>query len=110
SGQAAAALGVTLKVDGTVVTKTFVDLPAGGRLKKTFIHTLPIGGSTHDVEVDIDGDDFPLDDRRMTRLELSRTLRVLVIHGDARTAFREDEAFFLETALRAGDRSSKVVT
>ena len=48
----------------------------------------------------IDGDDFPLDDRRLGRLELSHALRVLVINGDARTVSREDEAYFLETGAQ----------
>ena len=103
-------LGVTLRIDGAVVTKSFIELPANGRQTKTFFHTLPSGGGAHDVEVSIDNDDFPLDDRRLARLELSRALRVLIINGDARTVIREDEAFFLETALRATDRTTQVTT
>ena len=110
SGKASAGLGVTLKIDDDVVSKSFIDLPAGGRQKKTFVHTLPTGGGSHDVEISIDGDDFPLDDRRLGRLELSQALRVLVINGDARTVSREDEAYFLELALKASDRSTSVMT
>jgi hypothetical protein len=35
---------------------------------------------------------------------------VLVINGDARTVSREDEAYFLELALKASDRSTTVMT
>jgi hypothetical protein len=110
SGKPSNGLGVTLKIDDDVVSKSFVDLPAGGRQKKTFVHTLPTGGGSHDVEISIEGDDFPLDDRRLGRLELSQALRVLVINGDARTVSREDEAYFLELALKASDRSTSVMT
>ncbi|HEY0713904.1 MAG TPA: hypothetical protein VGF45_14585, partial [Polyangia bacterium] len=77
--------------------------------KKTFFHTLT-GGGSHDVEVAITGDDFPVDDRRATRLSLSEALRVLIINGDARSVARDDEAFFLETALKTGDRGTSVTT
>ncbi len=110
SGKASSGLGVTLKIDDDVVSKSFVDLPANGRQKKTFVHTLPTGGGSHDVEISIESDDFPLDDRRLGRLELSQALRVLVINGDARTVSREDEAYFLELALKASDRSTTVMT
>jgi hypothetical protein len=104
-------LGVTLKVDGSVVTKGFVDIPAGGRAKKRFLHSLPAGsGSAHDVEVEIDGDAFRLDNRRMAHVELARTLRALVINGDARTVDKEDEPYFLERALKAGDRGAVLTT
>jgi hypothetical protein len=102
-------LGVTLTIDGAVVSKNFVELPASGRQKKTFFHTLA-GGGAHDVEISIDGDDFPVDDRRLARLSLSEALRVLIINGDARSVAREDEAFFLETALKTGDRGTSVTT
>jgi hypothetical protein len=104
-------LGVSLKIDGVVVAKGFVDIPAGGRAKKRFLHTLPAGsGSAHEVEVEIDSDAFRLDNRRMAHLELARTLRALVINGDARTVDKEDEPYFLERALRAGDPAATLVT
>ena len=100
SGKATSGLGVTLKIDDDVISKSFIDLPASGRQKKTFVHTLPTGGGSHDVEISIEADDFPLDDRRLGRLELSQALRVLVINGDARTVSREDEAYFLDWRSR----------
>src|SRR5687767_3036001 len=104
-------LGVTLKIDGSVVTKGFVDIPAGGRAKKRFLHTLPAGsGSSHEVEVEIDSDAFRLDNRRMAHLELARTLRALIINGDARTVDKEDEPYFLERALRSRDHAAVLTT
>ncbi len=101
-GAAPAQVGVTLSIDGQVVTKGFVDLPAGGRARKSFSHVLDArddSGGVHTVRVAIDGDDFPLDDRRDTALALTRALRILVVNGDARTEKTEDEVFFLESAL-----------
>jgi hypothetical protein len=101
-------LGVTLKVDGNAVAKGFVDVPANGRVHKRFLHTLAVGGAAHEAEVEIDHDRFALDDRRLTRVEVSRGLRVLVVNGDPRTVRTEDETFFLEAALRAGGSSFAV--
>ena len=104
-------LGVSLKIDGQVVAKGFVDIPAGGRAKKRFLHTLPAGsGSAHEVEIEIDPDVFRLDNRRMAHLELARSLRGLIINGDARTVDKEDEPYFLEHALRAGDHAAVLTT
>src|SRR3954470_780341 len=101
-GNAPVHLGLTLKIDGTQVARGFVDVPTNGRARKRFLHTLPGAGAAHEAEVEIDHDRFTLDDRRMTRVELSRGLRVLVVNGDPRTVRTEDETFFLEAALRAG--------
>jgi hypothetical protein len=96
-------LGVTLRVDGAPVAQGVVDLPANGHARKRFLHTLPSDrGASHDIVVDIEGDAFALDDRRLVHVELARTLRVLVVDGDPRTIRNEDEAFFFEAALRDG--------
>ena len=101
--EGATALGLALKVDGAAVAKGFVDVAPGGRARKRFLHALAVdSGSAHDVEVEIDRDGFPLDDRRTAHVELSRTVRVLVVNGDPRTVRNEDEPFFFETALRNG--------
>jgi hypothetical protein len=111
SARGVSGLGVSLKIDGSVVSKGFVDIPAGGRATKRFLHTLPAGsGSAHEVEIEIDADAFRLDNRRMAHLELARALRALVINGDARTVDKEDEPYFLEHALRAADHAAVLNT
>ena len=60
--------------------------------------------------MEIDHDSFTLDDRRACRVEASRGLRVLLVDGDPRTVRTEDEAFFLEAALRAGGSGFAVTT
>ena len=105
------ALGVTLRVDGAAVAQGVAELPAGGHARKRFLHSLPDdGSSSHDLVVEIDGDAFPLDDRRQIHVEMSRTLRVLVVDGDPRTIRNEDEAFFFEAALRNGIPGALVTT
>jgi hypothetical protein len=103
SGEPARKVGLTLRLDGADVARGFVDLPANGRARKRFLHTLSGGGTAHEAEVAlVDHDLFPLDDQRRARVEVSRGLRVLVVNGDPRTVRTEDETFFLEAALRAG--------
>ena len=101
-------LGITLRLDGAEVARGFVDVPAGGRARKRFVHT--VSGGAHQAEVVIDHDGFTLDDRRACRVEASRGLRVLLVDGDPRTVRTEDEAFFLEAALRAGGSNFSVTT
>jgi hypothetical protein len=101
SAEGAKALGVALKVDGQPVAKGFVDLPAGGRAHKRFLHSLGSEGA-HDVQAEIEGDVLALDNQRTAHVELARSMRVLVINGDARTARNDDETFFFTSALHNG--------
>jgi len=108
AAEPARSLGITLRLDGTEVARGFVDVPAGGRARKRFVHT--VSGGARQAEVVIDHDGFVLDDRRATRVEASRGLRVLLVDGDPRTVRTEDEVFFLEAALRAGGSNFSVTT
>jgi hypothetical protein len=101
-------LGITLRLDGTEVARGFVDVPAAGKARKRFVHT--VSGVAHQAEVEIDHDGFTLDDRRACRVEASRGLRVLLVDGDPRTVRTEDEVFFLEAALRSGGSNFSVTT
>jgi hypothetical protein len=93
-------VGVTLRVDGAAVAHGAVELAPSGRARKRFLHAFAADGSGgHDVVVDIDGDAFPLDDRRALHVETARALRILVVNGDPRTIRNEDEPFFFATAL-----------
>jgi hypothetical protein len=109
AAEPAHALGITLRLDGVEVARGFVDIPAGGRARKRFVHAVSTG-SARQAEVEIDHDSFALDDRRACRVEASRGLRVLLVDGDPRTVRTEDEAFFLEAALRAGGSGFAVTT
>lgn len=101
---------VSLRVDDAEVARGFVDLPAGGRTKKRFLHVFSGATAAHEAVVQIAPDRFPLDDRRLARIDVSRGLRVLVVSGDPRTVRTEDEGFFLEAALRSGGNRFQVRT
>jgi len=45
-----------------------------------------------------------IDDRRWVRASLRDRVRVLIVDGDPRTVRHDDEVFYLEAALRPGDR------
>jgi hypothetical protein len=100
----AAKVPVALKVGPRTVARGFVDLPANGTASKVFHHTFP-KGELFDVTVELDEDALPIDDRRHARVEVRREVRVLLVDGDPRTVRHEDELFYLETALRPGDRA-----
>jgi hypothetical protein len=125
-------LPMTLLVDGKPVAKGLVDLPARGHAVKRFVHILQpppseelapaattpaapgadsapgatASGQTglHHLSVALQGDALAEDDERHLRVEVQRHLRVLILDGDSRTLRRDDEAFYLEMALRPGDR------
>ncbi|MSP61882.1 MAG: VWA domain-containing protein [Myxococcales bacterium] len=111
-------LAVTLRVDGKAVAKGLIDLPARGRTSKRFFHVFeeaaPSPGAAageetsaaapHDVVVELAPDPLGDDDRRFARVQVRRQLRALLVDGDPRTIRRDDEVFYLETALRPGDR------
>jgi hypothetical protein len=103
---------VTVRVGGKPVARGLVSIGAGERATKKFSITLPADTRSAEVTVELDGDELAIDDRRMLRVQLRRELRVLVVDGDPSAVRHEDETFYLETALRPGDRadSSLVVT
>jgi hypothetical protein len=101
-------LEVTLRVDGKAVAKGLLDVPAHGKATKRFFHVFPLSTTdeigVHDVAGELPPDALAADDRRFARIEVRRDLRVLIVDGDPRTSRRDDEVFYLETALRPGDR------
>jgi hypothetical protein len=112
-------VAVTLLVDDKPVAKGLVDVPPFARAQKRFFHVFesarddeagerrgePDTG-VHDVVVQIAPDALPGDDQRFARVEVRRDVRVLLVDGDPRTSRRDDEVFYLETALRPGDMNS----
>ncbi|HWU90830.1 MAG TPA: BatA domain-containing protein, partial [Kofleriaceae bacterium] len=81
-------------------------LAVGPREKRTkrFLATLPPGTRITDASVSLPGDALPIDDRRWIRASLRDQVRVLLVDGDPRTIRHDDELFYLEAALRPGDR------
>jgi len=77
SDEPANKLGLTLRLDGSDVARASVDVPAHGRVRKRFLHTLSGAGTAHEVEIELDHDLFTLDDSRPARVAACRRLRIL---------------------------------
>jgi hypothetical protein len=101
--------GVTLRIGDRAVARGLLTMGPGETTQKRFTAVLPPDVRTAAVTVELDGDALPLDDRRHLRVELRRDVRVLLVNGDPRTVRHEDELFYLETALRPGDRADSAL-
>ncbi|HTJ43142.1 MAG TPA: BatA domain-containing protein [Kofleriaceae bacterium] len=101
----AKSLGVQLRLNDTIVARGTIDVPPGGRAEKRFLAALRPDQRAADASVEIDHDNLPADDRRDLRAELRDQIRVLLVDGDPRTTRYEDELFYVEAALRPGDRA-----
>jgi len=98
-------VGVSLRLGGRVVARGKVDVGAGQRAEKRFLAALPADQRTAAAEVVLDHDALPADDSRWLRVQLRDQIRVLLVDGDPRTTRYDDELFYVETALRPGDRA-----
>lgn len=101
---AAASVEASLTVGERVVARGMVDLPPRGRTVKRFVAKLPASARTIDAFVAITPDALLIDDKRWVRASLRDAVRVLLVNGDPRTVRHDDELFYLEAALRPGDR------
>ncbi len=101
---APAKIELSLQIADHVVARGSLDIGAGERKTKRFLAALPPGVRAADASVSITGDALAIDDRRWVRASLRDQVRVLVVDGDPRSVRRDDETFYLEAALRPGDR------
>ncbi|HWN67098.1 MAG TPA: hypothetical protein VNM90_05630, partial [Haliangium sp.] len=97
--------GIALRIEGRVVARGQVSLAPGERQSKQFLASLPTSSRFADVVVELDPDALSIDDRRHARTELREEVRALLVNGDPRTVRYEDELFYLDAALRPGDRA-----
>ncbi len=95
---------LSLAIGDHVVARGSLELAAGTRQTKRFLATLPPGARATDASVALTGDGLPIDDRRWVHAQLRDQVRVLLVDGDPRTVRHDDELFYLEAALRPGDR------
>jgi hypothetical protein len=100
-GDAPAKVELALTIADRVVARGALELPPHAKKSKRF---LPTGARAADAVVSLDGDALPIDDRRWVRAQLRDEVRVLLVDGDPRTTRHDDELFYLEAALRPGDR------
>jgi hypothetical protein len=103
-GDAPVKVELSLSIGERVVARGLLDLAAHEKKTKPFIAMMPPGTRTTDASISITPDGLPIDDRRWVRASLRDEVRVLIVDGDPRTVRRDDEAFYLEAALRPGDR------
>lgn len=102
--------GISLRIGDRVVARGLVTLRPGERAKKRFLATLPAGARSADVIVELDSDPLAVDNRRYVRAQLREEIRVLLVNGDPHTVRHDDELFYLEAALRPGDRADSGTT
>jgi Aerotolerance regulator N-terminal/von Willebrand factor type A domain len=99
------AVGISLRLGDQIVARGTLDVAPGARAEKRFLAALHADQRAADASVEIDHDALPVDDRRFLRVELRDQIRVLLVDGDPRTTRYEDELFYVEAALRPGDRA-----
>src|SRR5256885_9705005 len=95
---------LSLAIADRVVARGTLSVPAGTHATKPFLAVLPPGTRAADAEVTLSSDALAIDDRRWVRAQLRDQVRVLLVDGDPRTVRHDDELFYLEAALRPGDR------
>ncbi|MDQ3334111.1 MAG: BatA domain-containing protein [Myxococcota bacterium] len=97
---------LSLSIADRVVARGTIDLAAREKKQKRFLAALPPGTRVTDASVAITspGDALAIDDKRWVRASLRDRVRVLLVNGDSRTVRHDDELFYLEAALRPGDR------
>ena len=103
-GDAPAGVEASLAIADRVVARGTVVVPAREHRTKRFLASLPPGTRTTEASVSLTPDALSIDDRRWVRASLRDEVRVLLVDGDPRTVRHDDELFYLEAALRPGDR------
>lgn len=101
---AKAKLELSLSIADRVVARGTLEVGAGETRTKRFLAALPPGARASDASVSLAGDALAVDDKRWVRASLRDEVRVLLVDGDPRTVRHDDEVFYVEAALRPGDR------
>ena len=96
------AVPVLLREGDAVVARAEAQVAAGATATVEFTHT-PVGEgpSAATLELELEGDPLPVDDRRHLWLAADDDLEVAVVNGDPSEIRTRDEVFFLATALAA---------
>ena len=101
---------LSLAIADRVVARGELALAAGEKKGKRFVAVLPPGVRATDASVALTSDALAIDDRRWIRASLRDAVRILLVDGDPRTVRHDDELFYLEAALRPGDRDDSGTT
>jgi hypothetical protein len=98
---------VRLYVDGQKVSERRLEkLPNGRWAAPRFFHTFTTGG-WHTGYVEVDDENFPLDNRRYFALEVLDAVRVLAVNGAPSRVPHLDELLYLKFALTGGEEDEK---
>jgi hypothetical protein len=97
---------LSLAIADRVVARGALELAPHEKKTKRFLAALPAGARASDASVSIGtpSDGLAIDDKRFVRATLRDEVRVLLVDGDPRTVRHDDELFYVEAALRPGDR------
>jgi hypothetical protein len=87
------------------VARGELQLEPGTRKQKRFSATLSEEQRTTDISVELGDDNFVADNTRYAVADARDQVPVLLVNGDPRTVRHEDELYYLEAALRPGDRA-----
>ncbi len=102
--EAATKTELQLAIGDRIVARGSIELGPGEKKLKRFLAALPPGTRATDASVSVAHDALPVDDRRYVSASLRDEVRVLLVNGDPRTVRHDDELFYVEAALRPGDR------
>ena len=103
-GSEPAKVELSLTIADHVVARGQLTIAPGATSTKRFLAALPTGARASDASVALATDALAIDDRRWVRAQLRDEVRVLLVDGDPRSVRHDDELFYLEAALRPGDR------
>ncbi len=100
SSQALKDAELSLQVGGVTLAKSFLDVPAGGTVRKSLTHRFEQQGAIAGAMV-LAADALPEDNARAFVLQVAEPISVLVVNGAPAAQRYRDETFFLEPALTA---------
>jgi hypothetical protein len=104
-GSAPQKVAISLRVGSEIVARGELYLEPGARKEKRFSATLSEEQRTTDIGVELADDSLRADNTRFVVADARDQIPVLLVNGDSRTVRHEDELYYLEAALRPGDRS-----
>jgi len=104
---------LVLRVAGRVVSRSYVDVASGERVRKVLSHRFEPGLQQVEVALESDGAGaagLRADDGRTFLLPVPRDVRALIVNGAPSAVRYLDEAFFVETALGPERTGGRVTT
>lgn len=96
---------LSLRVGQSVVARGELYVEAGQSKQKRFSATLSEEQRTTEISVELADDNLRADNTRYVVADARDQIPVLLINGDPRTVRHEDELYYVEAALRPGDRA-----